>query len=128
MLTRASSGREFGVERCELVSEVSRPAQRGTMTAVDLVGRDAESLLRNAAQERRREESVGAAQEHARPHLRPCVERPGLVHAGFRLAASPAQRLDRELARDVLVEEVDRVVVVLSLLTLVAGAGPVRGG
>src|SRR6185436_16134257 len=83
--------------------ELVRPAQGDEMTAVDLIGDDAQAFAGDAPLERRREEAIVAADEHARGDLGPGTERPWLFHRRHRLLRLAAPEcLGDDLRRDVM--------------------------
>ncbi len=82
------------------------------MPAGHLVEGDAQTLQHDPALEFHREEAVVAALQEPRWHLRPLRQGPWLGERRLGLARlSPRPRLDRDLGRDVVEEDVPQVLV-----------------
>src|SRR6266542_4655716 len=101
----------LGGVRVEAVHELARPAQRGGVPTVDLIGGDAQALSGDAAKETKGEQTVVATDQDPRGDAGPSPQRRRFPHPGLRLAARSVQRLGGQLRRDILVEQGDRIVV-----------------
>src|SRR5437764_6552717 len=69
---------ELGVVPEQPRREVVRMAQRRRVTALHLVGDDAEALAHDPALELGREEPIVTTEQEARRHVGPRIERPGV--------------------------------------------------
>src|ERR671919_311359 len=125
---------EPGAVGLQPLHELLRATERRQVSAVDLVGGDAEPLPHHPAQELGREEAVVPAQKEPRRHVRPRLQRPRLGHRRARLVPfAPRERLCDHIRRYVVeevrhhVEVLDRPAVPLEQLApglLPAGRGP----
>jgi hypothetical protein len=110
------------------IRQLARPAERRTMTAVDLVGNNAQALLHHAPQPCRGEQAVLPADDGARGNRGPAIEWPGLITWRLRLSPSTAaQSFVREVRRHVVVEHRARRIV-LELCGLPGGGLKHLGG
>src|SRR5688572_12429921 len=95
----------------EQVREFVRAAERDAVAGRDLVGRDRESVGDNVAHEVRWEEAVLGAEHEPGRHIWQRVEWPRHLVRGVRLTARSTHRLLGELARNVVVEGDEGIVV-----------------
>src|SRR5690242_20255066 len=98
----------LGSVTLEALGKLPRTAESRGVSPVDLVGGDAQALMRDATEERSREQTIVATEHHPCRDVRPCPELRRLTHSSFGLLSAPTQRLGGELRRNVLIEELDR--------------------
>src|SRR5438270_9913500 len=107
--TLLRSRSELGVvseqPRCELL----RMAQRRGVTALHLVGQDAEALAYDPALEVGREEPIVTTQQEARRHVGPRVERPRICERSARLRVDVIFRFGGDRCWDVVQEDDERI-------------------
>ena len=89
--------------------ELIRSAEGDAVASSDLVGDDAESLLREVAEKCRRKEPILGADDEPRRHARPRIQWPDSRHRRLgRMRALPAHRLLGQSSRHVVIEAHER--------------------
>jgi hypothetical protein len=107
-----------------MVREFQRAAEGDTVSGVDLIRCETQTLARDAAKERGWKETVVATEKESGRHVGPRFEGPRFPRRRCGLGPRPLPRLGRQFGRNVVVEESDVIVVVLAHLPLVSGVRP----
>src|SRR5262245_35572970 len=116
----------FGAVRLNPLDELLGVTQRWRVTAVDLVGDDAEAIAHNTSDPWRGEEPVLTAQQISRRNVGPRSQRPRFLTWRLGLSPSLGERLGRQRRLDVVVENRQIVGIVL-LLVRISGVREHRG-